>query len=589
MNSKPQLIKQNGRFKFIDSNDGILRERKIERLFEKYRAFFDDLENLELSSDLNYLELTELINKINDRMQINLDVSNEIQRFITQSRYVIEEQRIVGLTIKEYDKRWSSELQLFQEIIDTEIFRPLKSQQVQASFFLTMMKRAANFSVPGAGKTAMMYGTFAYLSSLKINKVDKVLVIAPLNAFESWRTEFKEVFGEKRVLYCMNLKDYNNVGDIRTNWSISNLLLLNYEAISDWKLAILNELIDEKTLLVFDEVHRIKNPEGKRAKKSLDLGKQARYRYVLTGTPIPNSYKDIYNFLHLLYGDEYNSFFGWNIPNLESANAAEVNEKLQPFFWRTNKKDLNVPPADKDNILVTNPNETQQKIVEMIYEIESNILCRYIRLLQASTNPSLLTEKINLQNLGFVLDEIDLSIESTFNSEEKTKVKQKMYFDLGVENMRTPKFEKGMELIYDLVSRGKKVIVWGMFIGTMKKIHKELHDLGVLSHLIYGATDKDSRVELINEFRDGDVQVLISNPATLGESISLHQTVHDAIYFEYNFNLTFMLQSRDRIHRLGLSPEQYTRYYYLMTAGSSAHKSFIDRQVYARLKGKEEI
>ena len=59
-------------------------------------------------------------------------------------------------------------------------------------------------------------------------------------------------------------------------------------------------------------------------------------------------------------------------------------------------------------------------------------------------------------------------------------------------------------------------------------------------------------MKLINDFRDGDVEVMISNPNTLGESISLHQTVHDAIYFEYNFNLTFMLQSRDRIHRLGL-------------------------------------
>ena len=107
--------------------------------------------------------------------------------------------------------------------------------------------------------------------------------------------------------------------------------------------------------------------------------------------------------------------------------------------------------------------------------------------------------------------------------------------------------------------------------------------------MIYGATPKDARVDLINQFRDGDVSVLISNPATLGESISLHQTVHDAVYFEYNFNLTFMLQSRDRIHRLGLPADQYTRYYYLMTEGDSAHGGFIDQQVYDRLKEKEQV
>src|SRR5699024_5068456 len=109
------------------------------------------------------------------------------------------------------------------------------------------------------------------------------------------------------------------------------------------------------------------------------------------------------------------------------------------------------------------------------------------------------------------------------------------------------------------------------------------------AHLIYGQTPKEDRVGLINDFRDGTAQVLISNPATLGESISLHQTVHDAVYFEYNFNLTFMLQSRDRIHRLGLEKDQYTRYYYLMTEGNKAHNGFIDQLVYIRLKEKEEI
>ncbi len=54
---------------------------------------------------------------------------------------------------------------------------------------------------------------------------------------------------------------------------------------------------------------------------------------------------------------------------------------------------------------------------------------------------------------------------------------------------------------------------------------------GLNTILVYGETPKQDREELINEFRDGAAQVLISNPNTLGESISLHQTVHDAVYF----------------------------------------------------------
>ena len=81
--------------------------------------------------------------------------------------------------------------------------------------------------------------------------------------------------------------------------------------------------------------------------------------------------------------------------------------------------------------------------------------------------------------------------------------------------------------------------------------------------------------------------MLIANPHTLAESVSLHKTCHDAVYFEYSFNLTHMLQSRDRINRLGLPDNQYTQYYYLVLEGSGLADA-IDQRTYDRLKEKEE-
>lgn len=589
MSYNPKLINENGLFRLVDSKDKIFKKRNVIRLLERYHSYFENFNNLELSTDLNYVQLTEFIQKLNNKMDCFLDVDETIKLFITESEYAIAEQRIAGLTIKDYDNRWNDELNNFKAIIDEEISRPLKPQQVQASFYFGKMKRAANFSVPGAGKTAMTYGAFAYLSSTTMNEVDKLLVISPINAFEAWNTEFVEVFGEKRKLHYMNLKDFDNPGDIRTEWGAANVIVINYESLSGWKLSVLNELINENTMIVFDEVHRVKNPIGERAKNALELGPHAHYNFVLTGTPIPNSYEDIYNFLHLLYRNEYDSFFGWSISDLKYADPTEVNEKLQPFFWRTNKRDLKIPIADPDNIIAVNPSIEQEELVEAIHEIEQNVLGRYIRLLQASTNPELLAEEFDVNDLGLFFDEVDYTVSSALDDEEIKIAKQKVYLDLGVSNMRTPKFDKGMELIRKLVSEGKKVIVWGMFVGTMKKIHSELNQTGIYANLVYGQTPKEDRVNIINEFRDGNISVLISNPATLGESISLHQTVHDAVYFEYNFNLTFMLQSRDRIHRLGLADDQYTRYYYLMSEGSKSRGGLIDRLVYERLKEKEAV
>ena len=92
----------------------------------------------------------------------------------------------------------------------------------------------------------------------------------------------------------------------------------------------------------------------------------------------------------------------------------------------------------------------------------------------------------------------------------------------------------------------------------------------------------------IKKFIDGEYSVLISNPHTLAESVSLHKTCHDAVYFEYTFNLTHLLQSRDRIHRLGLPDGTKTTYYFAAIDGDEFGSNSIDIKTLDRLKMKEE-
>lgn len=589
MNSSPRLIKIDKGYQLVDSESGELARSRLQRVIDQYQSYFSDRDRVELSSELNYRELSDLIAVLNKKLDQPIIVDTQVQTFIEEQQYAIREQQIAGLMIKNRDQRWEAEFQQFRTIVSQEVQRPLKIEQEWASFYFTIMKRAANFSVPGSGKTAMTYGVYAYLSAPSVNQVSKILVVSPLNAFESWRQEFIAVFGYKRELHFLDIRDCNEPDELRLKWYQSNVCVINFESLGGWKLSVLNDLVDKETMLVFDEVHRVKNPNGARAESALTLGPKTRYRYVLTGTPIPNTYQDIYNFLHILYDKEYDMYFNWSLQELSEPNPEVINDKLQPFFWRTTKQDLLVPPAEPDQILSVQPSSRQQELAETIHEIEGNVLSRYIRLLQASTNPALLVERINFSDLGFLSDELPTDVTKALDKEEYNAIKKQTYLKMNLEEIETPKFKQGIRLIKQLVSEGKKILVWGMFIGTMQKISRELTELGISNHLIYGETPKSSRVEMINEVRDGDVQVLISNPATLGESISLHQTIHDAVYFEYNFNLTFMLQSRDRIHRLGLDHHQYTRYYYLMSDGDTAHASFIDKQVYDRLKEKEAI
>lgn len=534
------------------------------------------------------------------RKDIKVIVSKAVEEFIAQNKYSIEQYKILGEVyrgdINNFPIKKIESFEKFSDIVQSEVSRPLKKIHLRAAYYEYAMARAGNFSVPGAGKTAMLLGVFAYLNrDSSEDKINRLLVVSPINAFDSWKNEFTAVFGDKKKLKTINSQQSNFGNLLSTDWGISNLILINYESLGTF-MPQLKRLIGMDTMIVFDEVHRIKNPEGKRAQAALEISQLSKFRYVLTGTPIPNTYQDIYNFLHILYGNEYESFFGWEVNELKNPSIRQIekiNETIHPFFWRTSKKDLNVPVADDDNVIVVKPSLEQQQLAEAIYYNEKSSFAILIRLIQASTNPSLVSSNINYSDFSYDDGDVNNISEKEFNELlGNQQVMPKNYVDFDLNQMVSPKFAKGIELVKQLVNDGKKVLVWGIFVDTIIKITKALQSQEINAKLVYGETDKDERIELINEFRDGDVQVLVSNPKTLAESISLHQTVHDAVYFEYDFNLTYMLQSRDRIHRLGLPDRQYTRYFYLQTEGEdvlSNRAGYIDQKIYSRLKEKEQI
>ncbi|WP_277287627.1 SNF2-related protein [Sneathia sanguinegens] len=585
-----------------------LNDRKLKKGSDISKFFEEDYCTIKKST--TYKDIERIINVTKERAKrknISVIVSDSVSEYIIQSKYSIEKYRILGSVYKgnliDFPNNKKESYNKFSKIVNSEVDRPLYELHLRAAYFMYEMLRVANFSVPGAGKTAIILGIFAYLNRINTplnEKIDRILVVSPLNAFDSWKNEFEAVFGDKKkckVICSQNSLHFKD--DILINWGVSNLVLVNYESLSKY-LNILLEKIDSKTMLVFDEVHRIKKISGDRAEKALELAsKKIKFKYVLSGTPIPNNYKDIYNFLHILYGNEYNSFFGWDchfLDNPKMRQITEINEKLYPFFWRINKNDLNVPIAEDDFIEVVSPSPEQLNLAEHIYSNEKSSLAKLIRLIQASTNPSLLNKKINYKELmSYDNGDICSITEEQFNSllhENGQKNLEYLYSDIDVEKIVSPKFNKGIELVKKLVKEGKKVLVWGIFVDTLHKITNALRKNQIKVNLVYGNTDKNKRKELIDEFREGDVQVLVSNPQTLGESISLHRSVHDAVYFEYNFNLTYMLQSRDRIHRLGLKENQYTRYYYLQTASEKTDSflpGYIDEKIYKRLKLKEQM
>lgn len=598
------LVLDKHRLRLLNNlNDELKKSRQIDRLIRKYNL---NLETLYFKKDLNYKEIEYIIEQLKQhekKRNQNVVIGDSVYEYIESKKFEINEVAKRGLLIKNQDESIVDYVNQFNKIVNREFSDKysLRSIQKWVSYYMTRMKRVANFSVPGSGKTAMVYGAFAYLSSPEIDEVSQILMIGPKNSFLAWKDEFKKFFQGKRDLKVL---DIHEPGFSEENFARSpksyNLILVNYESLPRYK-RYLENIVDSRTMLVFDEVHKIKNPESPRALYAIDLAANAKYRYVLTGTPIPNTYLDIWNFLHILYNDEYMDYFDVTKQELASANIIaqeRINKKLSPFFWRVTKDDLNVPKALPDNIYKLKANDKEQEVLNILWRKYSHVpLKLYIRLIQFSSNPQLLSKNIaksmfydsfgghdnenRRDNLLFEFeDEMEDDISYIYSQDELFLINSLK---------TTTKFVTTIHKINDLVNQNKTVIVWCIFLDTIQKVVRYCKNLGHDVRYIDGSVSSQDREYLIKQFQNAEFDILVTNPHTLAESVSLHTACHDAIYLEYSFNLTHMLQSRDRIHRYGLKPHEKTSYYYFMLEGQEGERNTIDEKIYNRLNEKEEV
>ena len=274
------------------------------------------------------------------------------------------------------------------------------------------------------------------------------------------------------------------------------------------------------------------------------------------------------------------------LSNPAQSDIDQINNKLQPFFCRTTKDQLGVPKANPDEIIEVETTPDEERIAEILkMKYRRNKLALFIRLLQAESNPKMLLERLDMSQFQYLIDDSVESIDQIDVADYSDEIKE-----LINRNDLTSKYKQCIDLIQELVNEKKTVIVWCIFINSIRRVTRDLEKAGIISKAVYGEIELDERQQIINDFKNGDIQVMITNPHTLAESVSLHTVCHDAVYFEYSYNLVHLLQSKDRINRLGLPSNQYTQYYFIQSAYSGVQGEWsIDEEVYNRLKDKEEI
>ncbi|MGE6370731.1 SNF2-related protein [Planococcus kocurii] len=540
----------------------------------------------------NYKKIVNILEVDSENRDYKFYVTGRLTEYISSREMYINERANIGLAIKQESPHIIKQFDEYRTIVDKSMDRRLRDKQMWDSFYMYLMRKSGNFSVPGSGKTSSVLGVFAYLT--KKDLINRIVMVGPKNSFGSWIDEFNICFESKKELQLFNIQSYKNLEEKRRavmyDTGDRNLLLFNYESINSISEEIKN-IIDDKTLLVFDEVHRVKGINKQRAGNALEISQNAYYTIAMTGTPIPNSYLDIKNLLSILYHDEYDEFFGFSEQQLKSPSSDDIdiiNNKIQPFFCRTTKQQLNVPGANADIFITTRASENENKIFQiLLLKYSKNKLALTIRLLQLESNPQMLLNALDANGEDFseILDTSG-EIEDIGFIDYSDEIKSLIH-----SVSATKKFDACIEQTIELHCQNKPVIIWCIFVDSILRLSSELESRGLNVGRIYGAVNsQEEREYTLRAFKAGKIDVLITNPHTLAESVSLHSICHDAIYFEYSYNLVHLLQSKDRIHRLGLPVDQYTQYFYLqnnfMTRDNQVYS--IDKKIYERLHEKEQ-
>ena len=440
----------------------------------------------------------------------------------------------------------------------------------------------AIFAEMGTGKTKIALDNACILYNQ--GKIDRLLVVAPKGAYMNWVEQEIPThvpdYVEKEVLawklstsqrYKAELRSIRAVNDFRLK-----IFVMNVEALSTKKGTDAAKLfLIGKSMMIVDESTTIKNPKAKRTKNVLELAKEAKYRRILTGSPVTQSPMDLWaqmDFLdpYILGQSSYYAFRTRYAVVIEATaaggthryqkivkfkNLKELGERVSPHSYRILKKDcLDLPDKVYSKRFVELSDEQTKAYAEM----KANAMAMLQG--QSATALNVLTQLIRLHQITC----------GHMKTDEGNIIELK--------NSRLD------ELMQILGETNGKVIIWANYIHDIlsieKAIKKEYGDDSYCTY--YGATKSEDRQKCIYDFqnKENNCRFFIGNTQTGGYGITL-TAASTVIYYSNNYDLEKRIQSEDRAHRIG----QVNKVAYIDLVA----KGTVDEKIIQSLKNKVNI
>ena len=423
---------------------------------------------------------------------------------------------------------------------DDYMFETKPFEHQRRAFYMSRDKE--NFALlmeQGTGKTKIIIDNAAYLYGQ--SKITALVIIAPNGVHRNWlRNEIPfhlpEWCPRKSAYYSASMKKRDKDYWAEVQRSSNNLKIFSFNVegfVSKKAQSLITSIMrSEDVLLVVDESSRIKRSGAKRTKFITKIGKEAKYRRILTGTPVTKGPEDVYSQFKFLdpYILGYESFYSFrarycvmggfeNRQIIAYNNIDELTKNIEGHSYRILKKDcLDLPDKIYQRAYV-DLSEAQRRLYNTMKD-------EWVADYQEETieAPEAITRLLRLQQISC----------GWFPSDEPMQIDDK-----------NPRLELLKELLSDI---DDKVIIWARFRADLKAIEDALGSLAVGYH---GGVSNDARAHAVDAFQnDPKIRYFVGQPQSGGIGLTLTAASY-AIYYSNSFDLEVRLQSEDRCHRIG--------------------------------------
>ena len=407
----------------------------------------------------------------------------------------------------------------------------------------------AYFMEMGTGKTKVLIDNMAMLYDK--GKIDGALIIAPKGVIKTWYeqelpTHLPNHIENVSILWQANItkgqqEKLESLFEIET---ALHILVMNVEAFSTEKgMKFASKFLNShKVLMAIDESTTIKTPTAKRTKNIITLGNSAKYRRIMTGSPVTKNPLDLYTQCEFLdpYLLDFTSYYAFRNRYAEMKtmhlrgrsiqvvdefkNLGELSNTLQNFSYRVLKEDcLDLPPKNftKRHIILT---ADQRKIYDQMKKTAMAVLNGKV-----TSTMTVLTQLMRLHQITcghFTADDGSTQL---------------------IENNRIK------ELMNVLEETEGKVIIWANYQRDVVQIIKSIVDKYGPGSVVdyYGLTPQEDRQDNIKKFQNNkNCRFIVGTTQTGGYGITLTQA-NTVVYYSNGYDLEKRLQSEDRAHRIG--------------------------------------